>query len=445
MGHEPGLNQREIGKFSTRDAEAYPRYEALLERVAAALEPALGDSAPDPLPLPASWREIGLVKRLRDAQEADAGPSLAQALGADLPAAIELLTGAARPILERWFETDVLRATLATDAIIGAFTSDQLPRQRLCPPAPRHGRGRRRPRRVGLRARRHGRPRQCTRRGLHRPAASKCVASRRSARSTPTAPASSASRSPDGDELDGQGRRLERRCPSDVREDAQARRRSPTTFATPWRRIDYSSASAKINLALAEPPQLHLHARRRARRRAAPSWHDAHRPVARLPRTRLRRREVRPPEQRADPRDHDADLRRCDDRARRASTSSRCSFNTRRTNWPRATGTTSRSRSATAASRCSPATLPTSQARSSIGRCSARSTWSGRSASPAATSCKARWRRISFIASAPSPAGPTIARRFAGLYLCGAASHPGGGVMGACGRNAATEILRDRA
>jgi phytoene dehydrogenase-like protein len=31
-----------------------------------------------------------------------------------------------------------------------------------------------------------------------------------------------------------------------------------------------------------------------------------------------------------------------------------------------------------------------------------------------------------------------------GLYLCGAASHPGGGVMGACGRNAAREILRDR-
>ena len=31
----------------------------------------------------------------------------------------------------------------------------------------------------------------------------------------------------------------------------------------------------------------------------------------------------------------------------------------------------------------------------------------------------------------------------AGLYLCGAAAHPGGGVMGACGRNAAREILRD--
>jgi phytoene dehydrogenase-like protein len=32
----------------------------------------------------------------------------------------------------------------------------------------------------------------------------------------------------------------------------------------------------------------------------------------------------------------------------------------------------------------------------------------------------------------------------AGLWLCGAGTHPGGGVMGACGRNAAREILRDR-
>jgi phytoene dehydrogenase-like protein len=127
MGPEPGLNEREIGKFSERDAAAYPQYESLLERVAAALEPTLGDSAPDPLPLPTSWRKIGIAKRLRDAKKMFNVHRSLKRLGADLPAAMELLTGAARPILERWFETDVLRATLATDAIIGAFTSISSP------------------------------------------------------------------------------------------------------------------------------------------------------------------------------------------------------------------------------------------------------------------------------------------------------------------------------
>jgi phytoene dehydrogenase-like protein len=31
-----------------------------------------------------------------------------------------------------------------------------------------------------------------------------------------------------------------------------------------------------------------------------------------------------------------------------------------------------------------------------------------------------------------------------GLYMCGAGTHPGGGVTGAPGHNAAHEILRDR-
>jgi phytoene dehydrogenase-like protein len=31
-----------------------------------------------------------------------------------------------------------------------------------------------------------------------------------------------------------------------------------------------------------------------------------------------------------------------------------------------------------------------------------------------------------------------------GLYLCGAGTHPGGGVTGAPGHNAAREILKDR-
>lgn len=127
MGPDAGLNHREISQFSTKDAEAYPRYEALLERVAAVLEPTLSQAAPDPLPLPASWRKIGFGKRVRDGRKMWRMHRTLKALGKDQPAAIELLTGAARPILERWFESEALKATLATDAIIGAFTSISSP------------------------------------------------------------------------------------------------------------------------------------------------------------------------------------------------------------------------------------------------------------------------------------------------------------------------------
>ncbi len=127
MGPDPALNHREIGKFSLKDAAAFPRYEALLERIAATLEPALSEAAPDPLPLPDGWRKIGLAKKLRDGKKLLGLYNAVKELGEDLPATVEILTGAARPILERWFETEVLKATLATDAIIGAFTSISSP------------------------------------------------------------------------------------------------------------------------------------------------------------------------------------------------------------------------------------------------------------------------------------------------------------------------------
>jgi phytoene dehydrogenase-like protein len=127
MGPDARVTRAEIAKFSQRDAEAYPQYAALLERTAEAIEPLLMRSAPDPLPLPAATRKIGVGKRLRDTGRMW---DLYQALGGladELPEAIELLTGAARPILERWFEAEVLRATLATDAIIGGFSSLSAP------------------------------------------------------------------------------------------------------------------------------------------------------------------------------------------------------------------------------------------------------------------------------------------------------------------------------
>jgi phytoene dehydrogenase-like protein len=48
-------------------------------------------------------------------------------LGREGPAALEILTGAARPILDRWFESEQLKIALATDAIIGAMASPTVP------------------------------------------------------------------------------------------------------------------------------------------------------------------------------------------------------------------------------------------------------------------------------------------------------------------------------
>jgi phytoene dehydrogenase-like protein len=125
LGSDRRSNRAEIAKFSPHDAEAFPRYNQLLERIAAKLEPLLCRAAPDPFPV--AGRTIGLGKRLRDAAKLWDMYQAAGELGDDLPQALELLTGAARPILERWFEAEVLRATLATDAIIGAFASISAP------------------------------------------------------------------------------------------------------------------------------------------------------------------------------------------------------------------------------------------------------------------------------------------------------------------------------
>jgi phytoene dehydrogenase-like protein len=127
LGPDMAANRREIGKFSEQDAENYPRYNALLERVASVIEPVLSQAAPDALPLPSSYRRIGVAKRLRDSAKMVNLYKALGNLGADLPQAIDLCVGAVRPFLERWFQAEVLRATLATDAIIGAFASISSP------------------------------------------------------------------------------------------------------------------------------------------------------------------------------------------------------------------------------------------------------------------------------------------------------------------------------
>lgn len=127
LGPDQVENQKQIARFSEHDAEAFPRYEELLEVVAEQLEPTLAQTAPDLLPLPSDWRKIGIGKKIRDGKKAMSLHAALKRMRHHIPEAIELLTGAARPILERWFESEILKATLATDAVIGAFASISAP------------------------------------------------------------------------------------------------------------------------------------------------------------------------------------------------------------------------------------------------------------------------------------------------------------------------------
>src|SRR5215813_190052 len=47
LGPDPAFTRAEIAKFSARDAARYPEYEAMLERVAAFVEPTLTETPPD--------------------------------------------------------------------------------------------------------------------------------------------------------------------------------------------------------------------------------------------------------------------------------------------------------------------------------------------------------------------------------------------------------------
>lgn len=116
LGPDKEQTRNEIAKFSSRDADALPKYEAMLERVADFIEPTLTMTPPNPW----SLRPSNLVKL------AKLGLAFRK-LGKDGPAAVEILTGAARPILDRWFESEELKVTLATDAVIGAMASPSMP------------------------------------------------------------------------------------------------------------------------------------------------------------------------------------------------------------------------------------------------------------------------------------------------------------------------------
>ncbi|XP_078667932.1 pyridine nucleotide-disulfide oxidoreductase domain-containing protein 2-like [Branchiostoma floridae x Branchiostoma belcheri] len=123
LGRDLRENQRQIAQFSHRDAEIFPEYEHTMSRIGEAIEPLL-DNAPLDLQRLSHGSRLDKMRALMTAKPlADA----AKALGSDLNAFIELLTAPANKMLDKWFESEPLKATLATDAVIGAMLTPNTP------------------------------------------------------------------------------------------------------------------------------------------------------------------------------------------------------------------------------------------------------------------------------------------------------------------------------
>jgi phytoene dehydrogenase-like protein len=100
----------EIAKFSARDAEAYPKYEDHLERLAQVAESLLLTTPPNfpPAGVGDFIEYLKLMGRLR-------GLSKAEIVGL-----VKIFTQSASEFLDEWFESEQIKVTLATDGVIGA-------------------------------------------------------------------------------------------------------------------------------------------------------------------------------------------------------------------------------------------------------------------------------------------------------------------------------------
>src|SRR6202158_1178835 len=110
-------SRREIARHSKLDAEAYDTYSTVMGEMARFVGPLLDMTPPDPMTR--DPRELmkfaGIATRFRALSD---GNRRIQ---------IQLMTMSAADFLDQWFETDVLKATLSASGIIGTFLGVRSP------------------------------------------------------------------------------------------------------------------------------------------------------------------------------------------------------------------------------------------------------------------------------------------------------------------------------
>ena len=116
IGPTVAATQAEFTRFSRRDAEALPDYYAMLERVADVLRDLLHRTPPNlgggPPALLEAWKVAKRFRALDRSGQRDV---------------FDLCTKSAGDILDRWFGTESIKAAFGFDAVVGNFQSPYSP------------------------------------------------------------------------------------------------------------------------------------------------------------------------------------------------------------------------------------------------------------------------------------------------------------------------------
>ena len=115
--NDHGKTIRELRRWSRSDAEAYEEYGLLMADMARFIKPILSLVPPDPSAFnPFDWMPVvGLAKTFRD---------LPERLQSTF---VQLMTMSATEFLQQWFETDPLIATMSASGVIGTFQGVRSP------------------------------------------------------------------------------------------------------------------------------------------------------------------------------------------------------------------------------------------------------------------------------------------------------------------------------
>jgi phytoene dehydrogenase-like protein len=115
--NDHGRTIRELRRWSALDAEAYEEYGQLMVEMARFIKPILAMTPPDPMSLdPRPLMPLaGLARRFQQL------PERQQAVF------VQLMTMSASDFLDQWFETNPLKATMAASGIIGTYQGVKSP------------------------------------------------------------------------------------------------------------------------------------------------------------------------------------------------------------------------------------------------------------------------------------------------------------------------------